>query len=52
MKMNNWKDYIDQKFIPKEEFEFENKIWKKGIYVLITHKRTGTWFKIYDPTDE
>lgn len=50
--MNNWKDYIDQKFIPKEEFEFENKNWKKGIYILITHKRTGTWFKIYDPSDE
>ncbi|RKY93525.1 MAG: hypothetical protein DRQ01_04565 [Ignavibacteriae bacterium] len=46
--MNDWKDYIEQKFVPQEEYEFnyEERKYKEFIIssIKITHRKTKTWF--------
>ncbi|MBW2963130.1 hypothetical protein [Mesonia aestuariivivens] len=48
--MTNWKEYIDQKFQPKSDFEFVDGTTdlNNGIY-RITHKVTGTIFDFIYP---
>jgi hypothetical protein len=47
--MNDWKDYIEEKFVPKEDYEFVqcDKEYKGFIItsIKIIHLRTKTWFK-------
>jgi len=50
--MKDWSEYIEQKFVPKEDYIFENRD-EETLYgtkkitlstITITHKRTKTWF--------
>jgi hypothetical protein len=51
--MQDWKDYIEQKFIPKEDYLLEYKYKDvnagdrsfKIETIIITHNKTKTWFK-------
>lgn len=53
--MNNWKEYIEHKFIPKEDFVFEDKTeLKSGIgygTLTITHNQTGNWVCFIFPSE-
>jgi len=48
--MNNWKDYIDHKFDPTDEFIFTTEADSTSL--TIKHKKTGTTFYFYWPTED
>ena len=52
--MDNWKEYIECKFQPKDQFTFvENTGKDKSMqYFSVTHKLTGTSFWFYDPSED
>ncbi|SNZ00970.1 hypothetical protein [Flagellimonas pacifica] len=51
--MNNWKEYIEQKFQPQSDFQIEDGTFDNGngIYRL-THNLTGTIFDFIYPDED
>lgn len=51
--MKDWKDYIDQKFVPKEDYDFEQEDYNREYagkelvesIIKVTHKKTKTYFE-------
>ena len=43
--MGNWKDYIENKFVPKDHFTFKTDEW--SMTTTVTHKQSGTRFDFY-----
>lgn len=43
--MDNWKDYIDKKIIPADQFSFDTD--SSDMTIIVTHKMTGTQFYFY-----
>lgn len=51
--MKDWREYIEQKFVPEEEFIFQEKHKETNFYghkkimstIIITHPKTNNWFK-------
>lgn len=48
--MDNWKDYIDKKFVPADQFSFETE--KDSPSLTVKHNKTGTSFYFFWPTED
>ena len=49
-KVDNWKDYINTKFTPVEDFNFETEDISNTL--RISHKGTGTYFAFIWPSED